>query len=72
MFGATAISFEGDDADRASLRELARRRKMTVAKLTRQAIWSVFGDELEELRPFFVDSDVSSEKQEDLAEKQRA
>ncbi len=53
-YPTTAISYEGDDIDRASLRELARRKKMTVGKLTKEAIDTVFGQELAEIRPFFV------------------
>lgn len=63
MFPTTAISFEGDDVDRASLRELARRRKTTVGKLTKAAIERAYGDELAILRPFFAANGVSYGKQ---------
>lgn len=52
--GAVAISCEADEADRAALRELARRHKTTVAKLVRRAIDAAHGSELAELKPFFV------------------
>jgi hypothetical protein len=54
--GAVAISCEADEADRAAFRELARRHKTTVAKLVRSAIDAKHGDELAELKPFFVAS----------------
>jgi hypothetical protein len=69
MFPTIAISFEGDDADRASLRELARRRKTTVGKLTKEAVWAAFGDELREIKPFFVETGVSREKRKVAAGK---
>lgn len=62
MLGAIAISFEGDDADRASLRELARRRSTTVGKLTKEAVWQTYGEELAAIKPFFVENGVSKRK----------
>ena len=50
----TAISCECDDADRAALRELARRRNTTVGKLVKQALDAAYANELADIKPFFA------------------
>jgi hypothetical protein len=72
MLPTTAISWEGDDADRASMRELARRRKTTVGKLVKQAVDKSYGDELSKLKPLFVVKDGSRNDQSEPVKTRRA
>lgn len=57
---ATSISCELDPADRAAIRELARRHKTTVSRLVRDAIDAKHGKELAKIKPYFVDAERQS------------
>lgn len=71
MLAMVAISCECDDADRATLRELARRRHTSVGKLVREAIDKTWGDELSEIKPFFVARNGSQKSQSGTAKSRR-
>ena len=53
-----AISFEGSEADRAALKELARRHKKSVGRIVTEALQQVYGDEWDKLKPFFAEEGV--------------
>lgn len=48
------LSVRGDDTYRAAVRELARRQKVMVGDLVRQALDTTYGTELEDLLSFFA------------------
>lgn len=49
-----AVSLRGDEAYRAALKEIARRRKKTVGDLVREVLDSTFGSEITDLESFFA------------------